>query len=297
MRKKQQNQPLVSIVMPVYNAGAFLVEALNSIVNQTYANFKFIIVDDASTDKSLTILRRYAQKHKNIKLLNNKKRLGVSETVKRAILNAKGKFLARMDADDVSFPGRIEKQINYLLAHKDTVAVGGQCLIIDSESHITGEKIFPTKFQDIYKYIFRFVPLQQPTLMVAANRLPKNFEYYRDGMNTAEEVELLFKLFQYGKVENLEDPLLLYRIHKGNTSLLNLRETFLLTLIARVRAIYKYGYKPNFIGILVTLAQSVVILLLPRRVSLFLYKILRKLNFDQQKRFALSHLAARSSSF
>ncbi len=273
-----KNIPLVSVVMPVYNAGGFLVEAIESILNQTYKNFEFIIVDDASTDSSFAILKTHAKKFKKITLLRNTKKLGISETVKRAIKASSGDFIARMDADDVALTDRLEKQVQYLLTNKKTVAVGGQCLLVDRRNAIIGRKTFPTRFEDVYRYIFRFIPVQQPTLMIAIKRLPKNFIFYQDGMNTAEEVELLFKLFQYGKVENLKDVVLRYRLHETNTSLANIKETFLLTLLARIKAVFKYGYKPDLLGVTITFAQALIVLILPRKITLLVYKLIRKMS-------------------
>jgi glycosyltransferase involved in cell wall biosynthesis len=183
--------------MPVYNAGEFLVDAIESILQQTYPNFEFVIVDDASTDDSYRILQSYAKRYpKIIRLYRSRTNDGVSIAVKKAINHAKGSFLARMDADDISTPDRLSKQVSYLLRHPKTVALGGQCLIIDKDGTFIGKKTFPRQFAQIKKYIFQFVPVQQPTMMIAKDRLPKTFEYYVDGMNTAEEVELFFKLFQ-----------------------------------------------------------------------------------------------------
>lgn len=276
----KNKMPLVSVVMPVYNAGGFLVEAIESILAQTYKNFEFIIVDDASTDNSFAILKKYKSRFPfKITVLRNAKRKGISETVKRAIAASSGDFIARMDADDIALPDRLEKQVRYLSINKKAVAVGGQCLLVDRRNAIIGRKTFPTRFEDVYRYIFRFIPVQQPTLMIAKARLPKDFVYYADGMNTAEEVELLFKLFQYGKVENLKDVVLRYRLHETNTSLANIKETFLLTLLARIKAVFKYGYKPNLLGIAITFAQAIIVLTLPQKTTLFLYKVMRKLSF------------------
>lgn len=279
---------LVSVVMPVYNAGAFLQEAVKSILSQTYRNFEFIIIDDASEDDSWQILQNFTHKHNKIRIYRNSQNLGVSETVKKAIALARGNFLARMDADDIALPERLEKQVNYLLNHKETVAVGGQCLLMNKNGNVVGEKNFPTSFSDIYKYIYKFVPVQQPTLMIARHRLPKQFKYYRDGMDTAEEVELLFKLFKYGKVENLPDTVLMYRLHDKNTSLSDIRKTFLLTLLARIRGLLLYGYKPTLSGVAVTLLQTSVALLLPRKFTLFLYKKLRGLDAPQHFSFSFA---------
>lgn len=103
-------------------------------------------------------------------------------------------------------------------------------------------------------------------------------------MNTAEEVELLFKLFQYGRVENLADTVLMYRLHDKNTSLLDIRKTFLLTLLARIRALFLYGYRPTLSGVAITLLQTTA-LFLPRKFALFLYKKLRRLGIPQRLSF------------
>jgi len=284
--KNQKNQPFISVIMPVYNAGNFLVEAIESILNQTYKNFEFIIVDDASTDNSYKILKSYAKKNKRIRLFRNKKNLGISQTVKKAINKSKGDFLARMDADDICLPNRLAKQLNYLITNPNTVAVGTQCYIIDKDGNLIGEKKFPVKFEDVYKYILKFIPVQQPTLMINKKKLPRNFQYYHDGMQTAEEVELIFKLFKYGKVENLPEPLHLYRIHNGNTSFKNLKKTFFLTLAARVKALFIYDYKPNLSGLAFTLLQTVCVFLLPQAIVFWLYQRIRKIfNYQKQNIF------------
>ncbi len=273
--------PLVSVVMPVYNAEAYLSEAIESVLNQGYKKLELIIVDDGSTDNSLSIIKKYARKSRRIKFLENEKNLGISLTVKKAIDQAQGDFIARMDADDVSYAKRIEKQLKYLLAHKRTVAIGSQCQLIDKRGKNIGIKTFPLSHKEIYKYIFEFIPLQQPSLMIARKRLPADFEFYKDGMNTAEEVELIFKLFKYGKVENLSDTLLKYRIHDSNTSLSNIRKTFLLTLISRVKAVVVYGYKPTLKGVFMTFAQTVAVLILPQKYLFSLYSLVRDFSVNK----------------
>lgn len=268
-------KPIISVVMPVYNAGAFLAEAIESILNQSYKNFEFIIVDDASTDASGKILNRYARKDARIHVYRNQTNQGVSKTMRKALSHARGTFIARMDADDIANSHRLEKQIKYLRKNKETVAVGGQCILIDHKGRRVGEKNFPLSFEDIQAYIFTFIPVQQPTLMIALNRLPKDIALYENGYNTAEEVELLFKLFSYGKVENMADVLLKYRLHTQNTSFANIKQTYLLTLLSRVKAVAYYGYRPTGLGIFNTFLQTLLMLFLPERMIFWLYKNMR----------------------
>ena len=273
--QQTKNHPLISVIMPVYNAGPYLVEAIESILNQSYQHFEFIIIDDASTDNSLQIIDKYARQYKNIRVIKNKKNLGVATATNKGIAIAKGDLIARMDADDITLPQRFEKQVAYLEKHPDVVAVGGQCLLINADSRIIGEKVFPQTFQELYYYSFRFIPFQQGSLMIARNRLPKNFVFYQNTMHTAEEVELIFKLFMYGTIANLPDMIHMYRLHTNNTSLRNLKKTFFLTLKSRIQAIFLYGYRPTFSGILINLAQAIIIALLPAKEIFALYQLIR----------------------
>lgn len=283
MKMNDKKYPLVSVVMPVYNAGRYLSESIKSILNQTYRHFEFIIVDDASTDNSWHILKQYKNIDSRIRIYRNTKNLGVSQTVKKAIEKSTGDYIARMDADDIALPHRLKKQIDYLKKHPRTVAVGGQCIVINKDGDTVGEKTFPRSFEDVYRYAFTFIPVQQPTLTIARRRLPKDFQYYRDGMNTAEEVELIFKLFKFGNVENLPDRIHLYRMHGGNLSMKNIKYTYFLTLFSRLQAIFQYGYRPLFQDILVNIAQLLVVSLLPQRAIFSLYHYVRRIKTAREK--------------
>lgn len=275
-RKQVKNQPLVSVVMPAYNANGYIRAAVDSILAQTYKNIEFIIVNDASTDETPQVLKAYAKQYPQIKVLNNKIRLGGPKSAARAMKHAKGEYIARMDADDITLPQRLEKQVEYLERNKETVALGGQCYLIDKTEKIIGIKHFPTDFEQIKKYIFKFCPAQQPALMIAHKRLPKNFDFYGHGMAPVEDVELFFKLFQHGKVENLPDYVLKYRIHGENNSLRNFKKSFVLTLVSRIRGLLKYGFRPTAGGVVISIMQTGVVLVFPRSVSLFIYKMIRK---------------------
>jgi glycosyltransferase involved in cell wall biosynthesis len=271
-----KNRPLISVVMPVHNAGSFLLEAVESILNQTYKSLELIIVNDASNTDTSGILSSF--KDKRIRVFKNKRRLGVTKSANLAIGKAKGEYIARMDGDDIASLDRIEKQVNFLSKNKDVVAVGGQCELINSNGIKIGEKRFPFGNDEIRKMIFSSVPLQQPTLMVNTKLLPGNFIWYDEDYSSAEELELLFKLFEFGEVRNLKDYLLKYRIHKGNTSLRNPKRTFFLTLKTRFLAITKYGYRPTFVGIVTTVAQTVLISFLPEAWIYPIYSIVRGTN-------------------
>lgn len=261
----KKNQPLISIVMPVYNAGDFLEEAIKSLQNQTYQNWELIAVDNRSTDNSWEILQESARNDKRIKVFRNDENQGVAHTANLALTKIKGDFVARMDADDISLPWRLEKQIKFLQNHSDVVAVGGQCEVIDKYGEIIGEKRFPTDDLDIKKMMFYSIPLQQPTMMVNRKLLPNSFVWYEDNLDVAEEVELLFRLFQHGEIRNLPETILWYRVHDSNVSLQNPKRTFFLTFKARLKGVYKYGYRPAPWGLIATFIQLFIVAFLPAK--------------------------------
>lgn len=274
---KNQKQPLVSIVMPVYNAGLFLREALESVLGQTYQIFELICVDDGSTDNSLSILRQYAALDKRIKVYRNRKNKGVSETANLAISKIRGEYLARMDADDVMLPNRLEKQVFYLQKYSEVVALGGQCQLINEKGEVIGRKKFPCTNEEIYRMMYQAMPIQQPTIMVNLKLLPENFRWYQKRTNTAEEVDLLFRLFNFGKCANLADFVHKYRIHSHNLSLKQPKKTFLVTYETRKKAVKRYGYQPTLEAQIINFAQYLIISLLPGRAIYPLFAFWRGL--------------------
>lgn len=222
-----ETQPLVSIIMPVYNSEKFLEEAILSILNQTYKNFEFIIIDDASTDSSWEIIKKYKTIDRRIKAIRNKPNLGVTKTLRKGINLTKGKFIARMDADDISSNTRLEEQVNFLLNNPDYVLVGSQINIIDEEGNIIGKRNYPLTDSQIRKTLFFKSPFAHPSVCIKAASL-KKFNYSPKFL-TVQDYYLWYQLLQLGKGANLNKFLLYYRIHKNQEKIkkmrLQLRET------------------------------------------------------------------------
>jgi glycosyltransferase involved in cell wall biosynthesis len=271
---KKIKKPLVSVIMPVYNPGRFLVESIESILNQTFSNFEFIIVDDASTDNSWKIIKSYAKKDKRIIAIKNKINLGVSLTSNIAISQAKGKFLARMDADDISTPNRLFKQINFLKNNLQTIIVGGQCSIIDENNQIIGLKKFPISQKQIKDMIFWAVPVQQGFMMINRSLLPKKFQWYSPSKFSAEEIDLYFNLLKYGKFANLSDNLYFYRQVSTSLSHQNPKKTFWITLQSRFKAINN-GFYPNISAVLINICQIIIISIFPNQIITSLWSLIR----------------------
>ena len=142
------NKALVSIVIPVHNGEKYIKESIDSCLAQTYSNIEIIVVDDKSTDSTLEILKEYGEK---IKVFPVEKQNGLGNVINIGIRASKGKYIARMDADDIMCPDRIEKQVAYLENNPSCVAVGGQIDIIDADSNITGHREYAQNDKDLKK--------------------------------------------------------------------------------------------------------------------------------------------------
>ena len=260
--------------MPVYNPGIHLIGAIESILNQTFIDFEFIIVDDASTDNSWKIIKSFAKKDNRIIPLKNKINLGVSLTSNIAISQAKGKYIARMDSDDISTPDRIRKQVDFLKNNPETVLIGGQCTIINENNQIIGEKKFPTTNKQINNMIFWAVPVQQGFMMINRSLLPKKFTWYSPSKFSAEEVDLYFNLLKFGQFANLNDNLYFYRQLSTSLSHQNPKKTFWITLKSRLRAINN-GFYPSLIAILINILQIIIISVLPNHFIMSLWHYIR----------------------
>ena len=269
--------PKVSVVMPVYNAGDYLVEAIESILNQTYSNFEFIIIDDASKDRSLDIIKRYKKLYPTkIRLIQMRRNLnaGGDMCANEGIKKARGKYIARMDADDISAPTRLEKQVEFLEENKKVFLVGSNAHVIDSNGEIIGEKLEPESPQDIYKAYLTFHPLIHPSCMFRRFIRPNKPFSYTIKYNANNDYYTFFKLICTGQVfANLPEKLLYYRIHGKNDTFVNMKKKFINTLKIRLTMIFKYGYKPTVKDIAVSIIQSAALFLLPDRILLSMYFI------------------------
>lgn len=285
--KRISKRTLISVIMPAYNAEAYISEAISSILNQTYSNFEFIIIDDGSTDRTASIISKYAQKDNRIKVITLRVNRGLAYALNRGLDAAHGTYIARMDADDISLPTRFEQQIAYLKKHKNVVAVGGQAELINKKGRIIGLKSFPDDPKQLYKLMFEAMPIQHPILMTYAKYM-KQSRY--ENKTTAEDVSMFFKLLRFGDFGNIQNVIFQYRVHSDSNSLKNLKKTFILTVRSRIKAVIKYGYKPTIHGIFINFAQLIVVLLLPRKAVLKLYEIwrLNKSNLQKELNAALA---------
>ena len=204
--------PKISVVMPAYNAEKYISEAIESILNQTYTDFEFIIINDGSTDKTEHIILSYNDER--IVYLKNDENMGIVYTLNRGLAAAKGEFIARMDADDISLPTRFEKQIKYMERHKNTAVLGTSFTVFGEEIDI-----YPFDFSHNSKRakaeLFFNSSLGHPSVMIKKSVLNDNALRYEDEYKGLEDFVLWWRIAKYGDIVSLEEPLLKYRKHKS----------------------------------------------------------------------------------
>ena len=210
---KIQSQPLISVLLPVYNAELFLKEAIDSVLDQTYANFELIIINDGSVDGSENII--FSFDDKRIRYVKNDENLGITKTLNKGISLAQGKYIARMDADDICLPCRLMKQFLFLEQHQDIGLCGTWIDTINERNEITGKVINQTKPEFIKIHLLFSTPIAHPSVFARAELLKENLY---DDVLFAEDYDLWCRLSTKSKLANIPEFLLYYRWHNSNIS-------------------------------------------------------------------------------
>ena len=202
--------PKISVLMSVHNDEQYLNAAIESIIFQTYANFQFIIINDASTDNSFNIINSYDDER--IIKINNKKKLGLTKSLNIGLNYANGEFIARMDADDISKTDRFEKQIIFLKKNETIDAVGGQKINIDhNEKMLKPNYRYPLTDELIKWELYFEVPFCHPTIMIRKN-IFKKIGSYNENYLFAQDFEFWKRMvINNCTLANLDDEILYYR--------------------------------------------------------------------------------------
>lgn len=196
--------------MPVYNGECHLKEAIESILNQTLIDFEFIIINDGSTDKTRSILENYHDPR--IVLVHNPKNMGLTQSLNKGLNIAQGAYLARMDADDIALPLRLEKQVYFLENCLAVGILGSSCLLIDPNGQEIGLKQMPTSNLDIRWTSLLANPFIHPTVMIRRDILIQNGLRYDESFQTSQDYDLWVRILNNTCGANLNEPLLQYRV-------------------------------------------------------------------------------------
>lgn len=202
-----KSKPIISVIMSVYNGAEFLAEAIESILNQTYTNFEFIIINDGSTDKSLEIIKSYMINDYRIIIINRKNR-GLPYSLNEGIRKSQGKYIARMDADDISLPNRFESQIKFMEQNPDIGICG--CSVIDIK---TGKKwILSSKNKRLQAELLFSSVFAHPSVMIKKKVIIDHKLFYNENFLHSQDFELWTRMAEFTSMANLQKPLIKYRI-------------------------------------------------------------------------------------
>ncbi len=185
--------PLISVVMPVYNAEHYVGGAIESILTQTLADFEFLILDDGSTDRTPEILKRYAERDPRIHLVSRPNR-GLVPTLNEGLALARGEFIARMDADDLALPQRFERQVAYLREHPEVLCMGGAAMEIDAAGRDLVVTRNPPDDETIQEFLVTgHNRLFHPTVMMRREPVLA-VGGYREEMKVGQDLDLWLRL-------------------------------------------------------------------------------------------------------
>src|SRR3989344_5962781 len=208
-----QTKPLVSILLPVYNASGHLSEALESILAQKYKDIEVIAVDDDSKDHSVRVLKKFKAADNRLRIYRNKNHYGLTTSLNRALAKAKGQFIAFMPQDGRSSIQRIEKQVSFLLTNPHVAAVGTQSTFIDGNGKIVGRSEYPTSPEKVEENLISTNSLLFESLTINKKLLPKDLLKFDNQAYPFLYSTLLMKICKYSKIANLEAHLIFSRIN------------------------------------------------------------------------------------
>lgn len=237
--------PKVSVVLAVYNGATFISEAVESILNQTFSDFELIVINDGSSDDSEKILNFFNDPR--IIRIKNERNLGLILSLNAGIKIARGEYIARMDADDISVPNRLEKQVEFLENNKNIGVLGTAVYRIDKKGSVISELIQPLSHEAIvWKMCFECA-LIHPTVMMRKNILPEEGPYSLE-FKHIEDTELWMRLIERVRFANLPDLLHKYRLHGSSIGNLQSNAQYRLSLVLRKNFLsnfFKLNISPN----------------------------------------------------
>lgn len=209
--------PMISIIMPSFNTPVeMLSKAVNSILEQTYQDFEFIIIDDCSTDASVEYLA--SLQDKRVKVIRNSQNLGITKSLNVGLSHARGKYIARMDSDDNCLPERLEKQLAFMEANPEVIVCGTWIQAFGDASYTT-KRVIPEREYLRCSFLFgNAYGLCHPTAFFRGDMLRKHGIRYDEDLPTAQDYGMWTTCAEYGEIANVEEVLFRYRVHNGQIS-------------------------------------------------------------------------------
>ncbi|TYA71413.1 glycosyltransferase family 2 protein [Seonamhaeicola marinus] len=231
-----EKKPMVSVVMPVYNCEMYIEASVNSILNQTFTDFELLIIDDCSTDKTKDIIKGFDDKR--IIFIEKPKNTGYTNSLNYALQLVNGKYIARMDGDDVSLLNRFKAQVDFLENNEDVVACGTIFKYLNTETTIG----LPEYDGDIKLAMLSGNSMAHPSVMMRSSVIREHKIQYNKEREPAEDYDLWVELMTFGKLHNLQKVYLEYRKHTSQVSAVRRMQQNESAIKTRIKLI-KYVYK------------------------------------------------------
>jgi glycosyltransferase involved in cell wall biosynthesis len=214
-------KPKISILMPVYNCEQYVIEAIESILNQTFQDFEFIIVNDGSTDSTLEIINEYAKHDARIKVVSQSNS-GIVVALNRGLKEAKSEWIFRMDGDDIALPHRLAEQTETIKSNPMLILIGGWCQQIDAEKNILKINRYPADHNSLVSALEKSAPFFPHPTACFRRKAVMGLGGYRERFRHAEDYDLWLRLSTIGKLGCCKSVVLQLRKHTNNVSDLDL---------------------------------------------------------------------------
>lgn len=269
-----RNNLLVSVLMPAYNAQDYIGEAIESILSQTYSNFELLIADDASTDNTKAIITGYAKTDKRVRLIANSKNLYIAANRNKLITEAKGTYVVWADADDISYPERIETQIKILESDASIGICGGSLELFGNKKTEGKIRSYPLADYEARRKIFRYVTVAQPAAMIRREVFDKLGNY---DLSTppAEDLDMLFRIGEKYKFANTDKVVIKYRDNPNSATYQRLRKIELTTLRLRFSYFKSEYYHHSVFDVLYNCLHWLSVWIVPPKAKILLFNLLR----------------------
>lgn len=210
------SSPQISVILPTYNDANYLEEAIDSILNQTYEYFELLVIDDGSTDHTSSIVKGYADKRiRYFKFAINR---GIVAGLNHGLDNAKGRYIARMDGDDISEPTRLEEQVHFMERNKE-IGICGTGLTKFNNRQLNEYSIPCNTKENVRPFGLFATPINHPTCMIRKDLLNQYNIRYTEGFLAAEDYLFILQVLKYTEAHIIPKSLYKYRIHQSNTSI------------------------------------------------------------------------------
>ena len=266
--------PKVSVLMPNYNCEAYLPEAIESILGQSFTDFEFIIIDDGSSDRSWEIIQEYASRDKRIVAVKNEKNLKICKTLNKWIALAKWEYIARMDSDDISLSERFAKQVDFLDNNPQVWIVWGAMEIMDIDGTVFSKREYNVSDTKIRSKIFRYSPFCHASTMIRGKVLKKSW-WYNIFLHDAEDYELYFRIWLFWDFANLDSVVYQMRVNKKSVTYQSTSRMEKLTLYVRKKAVYEFWYTMSLSDKLYWNTQFLSMYIIPSRLKIWLFNLIR----------------------